>query len=1431
MYNSPYLKDIDFLHKFDKNRNKEQFLKVTILDWKNESPIQEVTGSVLDGNISLDGSSAMRRTANISLLLDDYNYKIEDVKNIISINKKVQIMIGFENNTDKYANYPVLWFPQGIYIIISASISHDSNGIKVSLTLHDKMALLNGECGGVLPAATVFNEIQNEDEYGNITKEYPTIVQIIQQLVNHFGNEQLGKIIIKDLQPIVKQVLKWNGDSDTPLYIYQRDTGEPFVQLLSYEIYKKIFNQYYNGNKKNADAQFLNLLDSNGKNIEDLQKLLLNLLNLQKFSKNKNEELEKEKENLINLKKLLEQQNFSLISEVNDKINNIGKCLWQISDYIKNLLKQEIDKKKSTFDRFKNKKIVKKSNNKNIYQIFNVGKTKQLYNKLEEIKRHSQQIYNKIHDDSNNLTDKILKQMFVSLINFPLNYREKQQIIDKYPNCYGFSLPEVKNHNYINGKTSIIIPEIFIYPTDSGEIICRWGEKNNEYISIQRMSYFNESPMYYLFKEFLEVRKYLLNTSIYKTKMYYTKYDLFIFGNLSHYIWKIYEESTGKEIYSNLKDLVLQAAQGITAWCGLAEESLQQLIDAEQDLINLAKDIKNNLINSNVLNIGSSNVLLKDFQGSFYDFLNLQSKELKELISKLPLKKNKYNNKTKNDTSIEKNIRYREKALKYYQSISNKISELKKAFGTLNFYDFSIYSTSFKSNLMYIYQPITTKFINLINILINKENTNRKIFIDYLDTPIEKARHNKMTDSINKINKFLQIIQNYKDLFTKKSLIQVQQWINITDFGENKELPIELNTFLSQGEVISDLNSIFLQQNSQNQQSQTNNQQQSQTNISQLEGNIGTLINQINTNNFKTISLNKKLLDKIIKRISSYVDSNVQDINIKVPLQSQLEEYIQKIKDLIAYQDEKVREHIKKIKNNPEGNDETTTTFLEEIQKIQIFNSGEDIGYTLVDFIYPGSLTANAGETVTSILDKIKNTLGNYQYFYDINGNFVFQEIRNFINKSYSTYLLQENSSPSYNYNNTNGKYIYNFNDGEIIQSYSNSINYQDIKNDFIVWGERKTADGKKYPIRYHLAIDNKPATSSLYCIPIDKDTVEFYLSTQDFPREGTSGKYYYSLKENQCYEWISEYTNSSFFGYKKIDKKIKKCDEPQPKNANDYKSDTYYYYYENNTLKARYVGKEGGKNYLCFSSKDYRTELYLDGVINEELGLTSNDYYVELKNEWPKLFNFSQGAYYSSVKKNPDNIDYYLDLLSTSNLTSQYGIPLIGKRTKIITNNNINCIFEPTCPDYVFSFSENAINDMINLNQSKADQEKQQAELQKKRDNIEKYYNQWNEKNLLSQFSHLVEVDYNIYKNFANGGTARSAYQQIRSVLYQYLTYNQQVSLTTVPIYYLEPNNLIQINDNLSNIFGSYLIKSISLPLGKNSTMTINCTKAIEKI
>ena len=40
-----------------------------------------------------------------------------------------------------------------------------------------------------------------------------TIYQIIQDVVNHFGKEPLNKIIIKDIDTRVKQVMRWTGSN------------------------------------------------------------------------------------------------------------------------------------------------------------------------------------------------------------------------------------------------------------------------------------------------------------------------------------------------------------------------------------------------------------------------------------------------------------------------------------------------------------------------------------------------------------------------------------------------------------------------------------------------------------------------------------------------------------------------------------------------------------------------------------------------------------------------------------------------------------------------------------------------------------------------------------------------------------------------------------------------------------------------------------------------------------------------------------------------------------------------------------------------------------------------------------------------------------------------------------------------------------------
>jgi len=48
--------------------------------------------------------------------------------------------------------------------------------------------------------------------------------------------------------------------------------------------------------------------------------------------------------------------------------------------------------------------------------------------------------------------------------------------------------------------------------------------------------------------------------------------------------------------------------------------------------------------------------------------------------------------------------------------------------------------------------------------------------------------------------------------------------------------------------------------------------------------------------------------------------------------------------------------------------------------------------------------------------------------------------------------------------------------------------------------------------------------------------------------------------------------------------------------------------------------------------------------------------------------------------------------------------------------------------------------------------------------------------------------------------------------MLYDATYYQETVTISAIPIYYLEPNTRIRVHDNQSGIDGEYLIKSFSI-------------------
>jgi hypothetical protein len=63
---------------------------------------------------------------------------------------------------------------------------------------------------------------------------------------------------------------------------------------------------------------------------------------------------------------------------------------------------------------------------------------------------------------------------------------------------------------------------------------------------------------------------------------------------------------------------------------------------------------------------------------------------------------------------------------------------------------------------------------------------------------------------------------------------------------------------------------------------------------------------------------------------------------------------------------------------------------IPRVYSVTKIEKGHVIGYQTTDLTFAGELVASIGESLTSILDKIKNMLGAFEYFYDLDGKFIF---------------------------------------------------------------------------------------------------------------------------------------------------------------------------------------------------------------------------------------------------------------------------------------------------------------------------------------------------------------------------------------------------------------------------------------------------------
>lgn len=418
------------------------------------------------------------------------------------------------------------------------------------------------------------------------------------------------------------------------------------------------------------------------------------------------------------------------------------------------------------------------------------------------------------------------------------------------------------------------------------------------------------------------------------------------------------------------------------------------------------------------------------------------------------------------------------------------------------------------------------------------------------------------------------------------------------------------------------------------------------------------------------------------------------------------------------------------------SNDYQSLSFEAQEDYPHMFSYGQDAGYKYTDFTYPGELVLNAGDTVVTLLDKIVSTLGNYEYFYNIDGKFVFQEIKNYLNTgSPLLELSPEDYVRSYN----NAKFLYSLTDLDTTTAITRNPKYDNVKNDFYVWGKRKTSTGVEVSIRYHLAIDDKPdidlAMQNMWEVK-DKESnliVRYDFNTIDnYSVEG----YTVTLVGIPCDEW--------------------------------------------------------------------REELYRRALNAQVSNSVYDNYYdSELIAEWRNLYNPMNKNWDATNHWNPDvfndpgSINFWLDFIDTSSALGKYSIKNIGRRTKVVNNNDIKTVYNSEVPDVVF---------IEGLDQ----------------DLIVKYQG-------IGQRFFILTNEY--YDMFSISTTGTSCFDQIREMMYQNLCYNTTISLTCLPKYYIEPNNIIRVEDKDSNIYGNYQITQYSLPLTYNGTMSITATEVLTRV
>ena len=407
---------------------------------------------------------------------------------------------------------------------------------------------------------------------------------------------------------------------------------------------------------------------------------------------------------------------------------------------------------------------------------------------------------------------------------------------------------------------------------------------------------------------------------------------------------------------------------------------------------------------------------------------------------------------------------------------------------------------------------------------------------------------------------------------------------------------------------------------------------------------------------------------------------------------------------------------------------------------------GETAGYHRIPLIYNNDLILNAGETVTSLLDKLKNMLGDFEYFYDLQGRFIFQKKNTYIQELFSPINGELVTPIMYT-----SQYSYKFEDEELFTTISNSPNINNLKNDFSIWGNRKSTTGDDLPIHARYAISKKP--TQYRSLPYYENKIL------------KESSYVYTIAEYDWRELIYQMA-IDFYRHNQESDYLLKLEEYNPEFIDGKTGYEQYYsdlqgfwrqlYNPMKTDNDKLLAEIGGFEYYNSEGSDGK----------------GNDAY------WNK-----------QIHLDPNKLNFWFDFLDTEGDLGNYSVKKMGVRSKVVNETSIKSIYFRETPEVLFIVSPKESLEEIQM----------------------AYMPIW--------IQDSMEV---LFYRSAQGAAAVS---KANELIYQYTATVEGISITSIPIYYLQPNTRIYVKS-----YGDYTLDKITYSLSYNGTMSLSGNKIMKQ-